>query len=620
MLFLALAPVLPLGCRAGAGESSPGHGDPGDLPWVSFALSLSLPFSLSAPLPGPRCHPGLGTPTVWEPPRQFRPGASPLLAANLCPLLQHRPGHLHGSVPAAAPETPPLVGSAQTPPSLDSPKLGVPRSTQWTVIGVDLPQDLQNLTKDRTRLDDEVAGKASPLDWLDKVLKPLEPPAGASAGRTFAAPFLVPARNPSADRRGPPRRKNKPRGETTSLESNNVLKRIVEELHKGNEMDIEVLWKAAFPEGSSRSLLPAPATGKEEMPDTGTGTEDWDTGKASPLTWRFEIVKPTGGSAVTDVTAGTTSPTPGLDNEHQTSSHHRDPPTVKPKHTTARKFQKPFEVMWQLLKEELQGGQEVDAEAVLKAAFPTGSRDSVPASAAGREAMPGTATGDELARKISPLDWLNKVLKPLEPPADVSAGRTFPVPLLVPSRKPGSHRSGPLRGKDKATGHKKAHEPNNMVMELHKGNGMDREALWKAAFPAGRRVMPGTATGAEPVGEGDLASQPTFRIEPLGHGEVMEQKAGQKGVFPQASRGRLAAPAAGKEEMPDMGTGKGGAAGTTAHVPDSQKGPGGGFCQGTGFWLGLLAGLLLLELIFILCSVRIWTCWKRKGSTGGQEL
>ncbi|XP_054373761.1 uncharacterized protein LOC118701556 isoform X1 [Molothrus ater] len=30
---------------------------------------------------------------------------------------------------------------------------GVRRSTQWTVIGVDLPEDLQNLTKDRTKLD-----------------------------------------------------------------------------------------------------------------------------------------------------------------------------------------------------------------------------------------------------------------------------------------------------------------------------------------------------------------------------------------------------------------------------------------------------------------------------------
>ncbi|XP_036246674.1 uncharacterized protein LOC118691551 [Molothrus ater] len=241
---------------------------------------------------------------------------------------------------------------------------------------------------------DEVAGKASPFDWLNKVLKPLEPPAGASAGRTFQAPLLVPAHKPSSHRRGPPRGKNKPRGEKKSLESNDIWKQIVEELHKGNEMDIEVLWKAAFPEGSSRSSLPAPAAGRKAMPDTGTGIGDWDTGKASPLTWRFEILKPTEGSAVTDVTARRTSPTPGLDSAHQPSSHHRDSPTGKPKHTTDKKFQKPFEVMRQMLKEMLQGGQEVDGEAVLKAAFPIGSNDSVPASAAGREAMPGTVTGD----------------------------------------------------------------------------------------------------------------------------------------------------------------------------------------------------------------------------------
>ncbi|XP_057888206.1 uncharacterized protein LOC131088295 isoform X4 [Melospiza georgiana] len=264
--------------------------------------------------------------------------------------------------------------------------------------------------------------------------------------------------------------------------------------------------------------------------------------------------------------------------------------------------------------------------------------------------MPGTATGDEVSGKTSPLDGRHKVLKPLEPPADASAGRTFPVPLLVPSPKPGSHRRGPPTGKYKSTTEKKAHEPSEYMRQRTKEmQQAGKDASAGRTFPVPLLVpspKPGShrrgplrgkkkATGhkeadepnnilkqmveelhkgnAEPVGEGGLASQPTFRIEPLGHGEVMEQKAGQKAVFPQASRGRLAAPAAGEEEMPDMGTGTGGAASPTTRVLDSQKGP------GRGFWIGLIAGLLFLELIFILCCVQIWTCWKRKGDASADS-
>ncbi|XP_053845679.1 uncharacterized protein LOC128814123 [Vidua macroura] len=363
--------------------------------------------------------------------------------------------------------------------------------------------------------------------------------------------------------------------------------------------------------------------------------------------------------------------------------------------------------MRQMLAEIEQAGQDMEGEAVLKAAFPRGSSNSVPASAAGREAMPGTVTGDEIDEKASPLAWLNKVLKPLEPPAAVSAGRNFPAPLLIAPRKPGSLRRGSPKGKNKGTGKKKFREPNNIlkqtVMEVHKEHGMDREALWKAAFPQGREAMPGTVTGdwdhelenlvngglktlpedggklsivgppqarappgpapeweAElseclgghqsprgtlchsglrenlqqrhrscsvlpffadnPVGESDLAYQPTFRIEPLGDAEVTDRKAGQKEVFPQRSTGPLAAPAAEGKAIPCTGTGTGDAASTTAPVPDSQKGIGRGFCQGTGCWLGLMAGMLHLELIFILCCAQIWKYWKRKCCSSGQEM
>ncbi|XP_057888208.1 uncharacterized protein LOC131088295 isoform X6 [Melospiza georgiana] len=262
------------------------------------------------------------------------------------------------------------------------------------------------------------------------------------------------------------------------------------------------------------------------MPGTATGDEV--SGKTSPLDGRHKVLKPLEPPA--DASAGRTFPVPLLVPSPKPGSHRRGPPTGKYKSTTEKKAHEPSEYMRQRTKEMQQAGKEADGEAAMKAQFPGGSSGSLTASAAGREAMPGTATGDELARKISPLDWLNKVLKPLETRTDASAGRTFPVPLLVPSPKPGSHRRGPLRGKKKATGHKEADEPNNilkqMVEELHKGNG---------------------------------AASPTTR------------------------------------------------------VLDSQKGP------GRGFWIGLIAGLLFLELIFILCCVQIWTCWKRKGDASADS-
>ncbi|XP_057888211.1 uncharacterized protein LOC131088295 isoform X9 [Melospiza georgiana] len=208
------------------------------------------------------------------------------------------------------------------------------------------------------------------------------------------------------------------------------------------------------------------------MPGTATGDEV--SGKTSPLDGRHKVLKPLEPPA--DASAGRTFPVPLLVPSPKPGSHRRGPPTGKYKSTTEKKAHEPSEYMRQRTKEMQQAGKEADGEAAMKAQFPGGSSGSLTASAAGREAMPGTATGDELARKISPLDWLNKVLKPLETRTDASAGRTFPVPLLVPSPKPGSHRRGPLRGKKKATGHKEADEPNNilkqMVEELHKGNGM----------------------------------------------------------------------------------------------------------------------------------------------------
>nr|XP_041574805.1 uncharacterized protein LOC121470649 isoform X2 [Taeniopygia guttata] len=252
------------------------------------------------------------------------------------------------------------------------------------------------------------------------------------------------------------------------------------------------------------------------------------------------------------VAAGRTSPAPLLVTARKPSTHHRGPPTGKDKATGHKKPHETSENMRQMLKEMLQAGQEVDGEAVLKADFPRGSSGSLAASAAGRETMPGTVTGDEAAGKASPLDWLHKVVKP---PAGVAAERIFPAPLLILTHKAGSHHRVPTRGKNKGTGKERPREPNNILntiaMELQKGHGMDRDALWKAAFPKGREAMPRTVTGD--------------------------------------------------------------AAGPTTAVPDSPKDIRIGFYQGTGWWLGLMAGMLLLVLVFILCCVLIWCYWKIKG-------
>ncbi|XP_064256872.1 uncharacterized protein LOC135287495 [Passer domesticus] len=238
-------------------------------------------------------------------------------------------------------------------------------------------------------------------------------------------------------------------------------------------------------------------------------------------------------------------------------------------------------------------------------------------------------------------------------PGGVSAGRTSPAPLLLPTQKPGNHHRGPPRRKNKATGHQKPHDPSENMRQMLKEllqaeQEVDGEAGQKATFPggssgsvpasaAGREAMPGTVPGdwdqdmdylgnlldyglklmgnpgAEPAGEGGAVSQATSRTEPLGDAEeVMDQKSVQKEAHPGGSISPWTAPVAGRKVMSDTGTGTADAAGTTTRVPDAQKGLGRGFYMGTGCWTGLLAGLLFLEFIFILCWVQINFYCKRK--------
>ncbi|XP_053789640.1 uncharacterized protein LOC128783060 isoform X2 [Vidua chalybeata] len=152
---------------------------------------------------------------------------------------------------------------------------------------------------------------------------------------------------------------------------------------------------------------------------------------------------------------------------------------------------------------------EMKRKAVLKAAFPGGSSGPLAAPAAGSEAMPGTVTGDERASKASPAAGMEDGLGPLGASAGVSAGRTFQAPFLVAAHKPGSHRRGPPRGRNRATKHMKSLEASKhmdqMLSDLERRREMDQRALLKAALPGGsngsvpapdtrREEMPDSAT------------------------------------------------------------------------------------------------------------------------------
>ncbi|KAL9838874.1 uncharacterized protein GJ701_009928 isoform 1-T1 [Geothlypis trichas] len=116
-----------------------------------------------------------------------------------------------------------------------------------------------------------------------------------------------------------------------SLEAAKLLDQMLSDLERRREMKRKAVLKAAFPGGSSGSLA-ATAAGREVMPSTGTGDES--AGMALPAARMEDGLEPLGASA------------------------------------------------------------EMEGEAVLKAQFPGGSRGSLAASAAGREAMPGTVPGD----------------------------------------------------------------------------------------------------------------------------------------------------------------------------------------------------------------------------------
>ncbi|XP_051649270.1 uncharacterized protein LOC127473544 isoform X11 [Manacus candei] len=183
----------------------------------------------------------------------------------------------------------------------------------------------------------------------------------------------------------------------------------------------------------------------------------------------------------------------------------------------------------------------------------------------GKSQPPGEKKTHENTGNASPLDWLRKVLGPLQPAARVSAGRTFPAPLLVAPPKPASHGRGPPRGKSQPPGEKKTHESNEVLKEimkeLQKGREMDQGALWQAAFPEG-------------------------------------------------SSGSVPGSAEGREEMP--GTGTRDAAGATTRALKIQESIGRGFCSGARCLAVIMASVLGWQLVIMLCCAGIWYWWERK--------
>ncbi|XP_064930974.1 uncharacterized protein LOC135580439 [Columba livia] len=134
--------------------------------------------------------------------------------------------------------------------------------------------------------------------------------------------------------------------------------------------------------------------------------------------------------------------------------------------------------------------------------------------------------GDEAVGNDYPASWLDAVSEPLRYPGaqpvgeadpgsrlgsrtelpghavDDHAGRTFQAPRQRAGLQPGWRRRGLPRPRNEAERGKKAPEPSKLMRqlldELHRAHEMNREAVWKEAFPEGSRSsLPGSGEAAE---------------------------------------------------------------------------------------------------------------------------
>ncbi|XP_051649240.1 uncharacterized protein LOC127473534 isoform X27 [Manacus candei] len=500
---------------------------------------------------------------------------------------------------------------------------------------------------------DEGAGNSFSAAWLEGGLDSLGPPAGVSAGRTFPASGLVPPHKAGSHRRGPPRGRNRSPGDKPSQEALELLDQMLSKLQR---------------------------------------RRDEDTGNASPAAWMEDTLGPLGSPA--GVSAGRTFPAPGLVAPRWSSSHHRGPPRGRNQPPGDKPPQKAQDLLDQMLNElerrraedtrnaspaawmedtlgpsgspagvsagrtfpaplliplhkPSSHGREMDQGAVQKLMFPEGSSGSVPGSAEGREAMPGTGTRDENTGNASPLDWLRKVLGPLQPAAitGVSAGRTFAAPELIPLHKRNSHGRGPPGGKSQHQGEKKSQEPSEGMRQMLKemlqaGPEMDQGALWQAAFPEGssgsvpgsaegREAMPGTGTRDEDTGNaspldwlhevlGPLMSPAgvsawrTFPAPLLVVPHKPSSHGPPRGKNPPPGEKKSQEPSEGMREiLNELGRGQD-AAGATTRAPKIQESTGRDFCQGTHCLIVIMASMLGGLLVIMSCCAGIWYWRVRK--------
>ncbi|XP_051649272.1 uncharacterized protein LOC127473544 isoform X13 [Manacus candei] len=239
------------------------------------------------------------------------------------------------------------------------------------------------------------------------------------------------------------------------------------------------------------------------------------------------------------------------------------------------------------------------------------------------QAAPVPARGaDENTGNASPLDWLRKVLQPLQPPAGVSAGRTFPAPLLVAPPKPASHGRGPPRGKSQPPGEKKTHESNEVLKEimkeLQKGRGVSAGRTFPAPLliPLSKTISYGMSPPrgkSQPPGEKKThESNEVLKeiMKELQKGREMDQGALWQAAFPEGSSGSVPGSAEGREEMP--GTGTRDAAGATTRALKIQESIGRGFCSGARCLAVIMASVLGWQLVIMLCCAGIWYWWERK--------
>ncbi|XP_032927558.1 uncharacterized protein LOC117002496 isoform X2 [Catharus ustulatus] len=341
---------------------------------------------------------------------------------------------------------------------------------------------LGQMLSDLERRPGEVPRKASRGAWLEDGLDLLGASAGVSAEGTFPAPGLDGVYKPSSYHNGPPTDNTQDSEDKKSLEEAKLLGQMLSDLERRPEMEGETVLKNEFPRGS-RGSLAASAAGREAMPGTVTGGEV--PRKASRGAWLEDGLDLLGASA--GVSAEGTFPAPGLDGVYKPSSYHNGPPTDNTQDSEDKKSLEEAKLLGQMLS-DLERRPEMEGETVLKNEFPRGSRGSLAASAAGREAMPGTVTGGEVPRKASRGAWLEDGLDLL----GASAGP--PTDNTQDSEDKKSLEEAKLLGQ--------------MLSDLERRPEMEGETVLKNEFPrgsrgslaasaAGREAIPSTVTGGE---------------------------------------------------------------------------------------------------------------------------